>query len=115
MNQKIDTKKVIQAIIKQDGFCNVAGILGEVAREEETLIRNKNDRHLQQAFELMLYGLMDCYKGAGKKNKEQIKNFMEIECVKYALELSGWDSLNHCPAMQKICKTIKEWRDVQSS
>lgn len=115
MNQKIDTKKAIQSLIKQDGFSNVAGILGEVAKEEEILIRNTNDSHLRQAFEYSLYALMDCYKGAGEKNKKQIRNLMEVDSVKYSLDLLNWESSKHCDSMKSACKTIKGWRNVQPS
>jgi len=107
---KLDPKKTLVQLIKQEGFCNIAGTLGEVAKETEDLIRDANDRDLQQAFEIMFYGLMDCYKGAGKKNQKQIRDFMEIDCVKASLEMSHWESHNHCPAMIDACKTIKEWR-----
>lgn len=109
MNSKLDTKKFLEKLIEQDGFGNVAGTLGEVAREQEKLIRESNNSHLACAFTFALYVLMDCYKGAGKKNKKQIKNLVKIDSVKEALKIVNWDSPNHCPAMKEAYQTIKEW------
>ena len=115
LGEKLNPKETIQKLIRQEGFCNIAKTLGDVAANEETLIRNRNDSNLRNAFEYFLYTLMDCYKGAGKKNQKWIKNLMEVDSVKYSLELCNWESSNHCDKMKEVCKTIKEWRNVQSS
>ncbi len=111
LGDKLDVKKTIQKLIKQDGFCNVAKTLGEVAANEETLVRNKNDNHLRFAFELVICALVECYAGAGKKNKKWIRNLVDVDSVCYALELCEYDSKDHHDAMKRTCKTIKEWRN----
>lgn len=111
MNDKLNTKKFLTKLIEQDGFGNVAAILGEVAKEQEELIRESNDTDLACAFTYVFYILMDCFKGAGKKNKAQIKNVVQIDPVQEALRIVKWDSPNHCEAMKEAYKTIKEWEN----
>ena len=109
MNDKLDTKKFLTKLLEQDGFAGVASTLGEIAKEQENLIRESNDADLACAFTYVFYILMDCFKGAGKKNKKQIKNVVKIDSVQEALKIVHWDSPNHCEAMKEAYQTIKAW------
>lgn len=107
--QRVDPKEAIKNLIRQDGFSKVAKTLGDIAAEEETLLRIRSDSNLRQAFEIVFLAMMDCYKGASKKNKKWIKILLETDALKYSLDLCNWSSDNQCPAMKEAYKTVKEW------
>lgn len=106
--QRVDSKETIKNLIRQDGFSKVAKTLGDVAAEEEALIRIRCDSNLRQAFEVVFLAMMDCYKGAGKKNKKWIKTLLETDALKYSLDLCEWSSDSHCPAMKDAYKLAQE-------
>jgi hypothetical protein len=110
MSDKIDPKKTIQKLIKQEGFGSVAQILGEVAKDEENLIRKSSDNSLRCAFETILPALIECFPRVGKRKQEFIKQIVGFIPVQESLKIVGWDSPNHCIAMKEACKTIKEWQ-----
>lgn len=109
--EKINAKEMLQRLIDQDGFCNIAGTLGEVAREQETLIRNTNDALLREAFIYTLCALVECHAGAGKRNKNWIERLVKTDFIKYALEVANWESLDHCFSFQKAVAKIKSWNE----
>lgn len=110
-HDRIDPKEALENLIRQDGFSHVAKTLGEVAANEESLIRIRNDFNLRFAFELLFCALVDCYKGAGKKNKMWIENLMQVDAVKYSLDLCEPMAEGQYQAIKGAYQTVKSWEN----